>query len=422
MEQNFYKIDNRLKQLDKEVLGLCEPQFHHIDQVTEFNQLKVLKAFGDNRVSESHFNGTTGYGYDDRGREILDQVFAQVVGAEDSLVRHNFVSGTHALTVALFGVLRPGDEFVCVSGTPYDTIQSVIGFSGNGQGTLKDYGITYSQIDFIDGVTPDYEAIAQKAKSVKMVYIQRSRGYSLRPSLSVATIEKMIKTAKAANPQVIVFVDNCYGEFVETKEPTEVGADLIVGSLIKNPGGGIAKTGGYIAGRKDLVQLCSYRLTTPGTGREVGCTLDEKRGLFLGLFQAPTVTGDATKVGVYATALFDKLGYQTSPHYSEKRTDIIAQVTLGTPQGLSAFCQGVQKGAPIDSFVTPEAWDMPGYEEKVIMAAGAFTMGASIELSADGPMREPFCAWLQGGINFFSGKMGVLLAAQTMVEKGLLFQ
>lgn len=420
MNQPFFEIDEKLQKTDKRVLQKCKDQFAYIDEVTEYNQLKVLKAFGDNRVSENHFYGSTGYGYGDWGREVLDKVFAQVVGAEDSLVRHNFVSGTHALTTALFGVLRPGDEFVCVTGTPYDTIQSVIGFSDTKQGTLKDFGIKYSQIDLLENGQPDCQAIAEAAKRAKMVYIQRSRGYSLRPSLSIETIEKIVKTAKESNPNVIVFVDNCYGEFVEEREPTQVGADLIAGSLIKNPGGGIAKTGGYIAGRKDLIDLCSYRLTTPGTGKEVGCTLDEKRGLFMGLFAAPTVTGDATKVAVYTTALFEELGFATSPQYSEKRTDIIAQVTLETPEGLTAFCQGVQKGAPIDSFVTPEAWDMPGYDEKVIMAAGAFTMGASIELSADGPMREPYAAWLQGGLNFFSGKMGVLLAAQSLLEKGII--
>ena len=420
MKQNFFHIDEDLKKLDKEVLNLCKPYFEKINEVTEYNQLKVMRAFADQRVSESHFTGTTGYGYDDRGRDTLDSVFAQITGSEDALVRHNFVSGTHALSVGLFGVLRPNDKVVCVTGTPYDTIQGVFGFNDNKQGSLKDFGVEYGQVDLLENGEPNYSEIEEQAKTAKMIYIQRSRGYALRPSLNIDTIEKIIKAVKKGNKEAVIFVDNCYGEFVETREPTEVGADLIVGSLIKNPGGGIARTGGYIAGRKDLVELCAYRLTTPGTGKEIGCTLDHNRSLYMGIFLAPTVTGDATKISVYTSCLYEKLGFSSTPKYQETRTDIIVAVTLNTPEKMVAFCQGVQKGAPVDSFVSQEPWDMPGYDEQIIMAAGAFTMGASIELSADGPMKEPYTAWLQGGLNFFSGKMGVLLSAQSMRVKGLI--
>lgn len=419
--QPFFQFSPRLKEEEEKALIRCREIFEEIDQVTEYNQCKMLKAFIDNGVSESHFAASTGYGYDDRGRETIDKVFAQAVGAQDALVRHNFVCGTHALTVALFGVLRPGDTMLSVTGMPYDTLRGTIGITGNGAGTLKEFGIAYDQVDLLPDGTPDYEGMKRKINpGIKMVYLQRSRGYSLRPSLHVDEIEKIAALAKELAPDCIVMVDNCYGEFVETEEPTQRGADLMAGSLIKNPGGGIAPTGGYIAGRADLVDLCARRLTTPGLGREVGATLGHSRELFMGLFHAPHVTGEALKTAVFASALFSGLGYQVTPRPEERRADIIQAVVLGNEPALVAFCQGMQKGAPVDSFVCPEPWDMPGYDNQVIMAAGAFTLGASIELSADAPLREPYAAWMQGGLNFHSGKMGVLLGAQSMLERGLL--
>jgi len=378
-------------------------------------------------VSESHFVASTGYGYGDRGRDTLDEVYAKALGAEDALVRHNFVSGTHALTVALFGVLRPGDTMLSVTGIPYDTLRGVIGITGNGNdskisdGSLKDFGIHYEQLELKADGTPDYDEIENRVTDkIKMVYIQRSRGYSLRPSLFVEDIERIAKIAKKKAPNCIVMVDNCYGEFVQKDEPTSHGADLMAGSLIKNPGGGVAPTGGYIAGRKDLVESCSYRLTTPGIGREIGATLGNNRELFMGAFHAPHVTGEALKTAAFTAALFSSFGYDVTPKCEEPRADIIQAVLLRKEKALIAFCQGVQKGAPVDSFVVPEPWDMPGYDCKVIMAAGAFTLGASIELSADAPLREPFAAWMQGGLNFDSGRLGAMLAAQSMLEQGQL--
>ena len=418
MVEQFFPLHPALVKLGEQALEDCRAQFDRIDRVAEHNACKVLRAFIDNRVSESHFAGTTGYGYGDRGRETLDGVLAQAVGAQDALIRHNFVSGTHAIATALFGILRPGDRMVCLTGLPYDTLQPVIGIVEGGHGSLKEFGIQYEQLDLLPDGTPDYANIPQAVAGAKVAYLQRSRGYSLRESLPVAEIGRIAALVKEANPQAIVVVDNCYGECVEEQEPTQVGADLIIGSLIKNPGGGIARTGGYIAGRADLVELCACRLTAPGVGKEVGCTLGESRNMFLGLFHAPTVTAAALKTAVFAAALFSRLGYQVYPAADALRTDIIQAVKLGTPAGLCAFCQGVQRGAPVDAFVTPEPWDMPGYDSQVIMAAGAFTMGASIELSADGPMREPYAAWLQGGITWPSGKAGVLLAAQSLLEAG----
>ena len=416
----FYSFDERLTRLAAEAESQAAEAFAAMDEVCAYNEAKVLHAFSECRVSESHFVGSTGYGYGDRGREVLDEVYAKVFGAEDALVRHTFVSGTHALTVALFGVLRMGDVMVSLTGAPYDTMEEVIGIRGEGNGSLRDFGVTYRQVDLLSDGTPDYEAIKQQAVGAKIVYIQRSRGYSLRESFSVETIGKMIRAAKEANPDVIAVVDNCYGEFVEKTEPTAVGADLIIGSLIKNPGGGIAKTGGYIAGRHDLVELCSYRLTCVGMGKEVGCTLGESRGMFLGLYFAPSVVCSAVKTSIFALSLFSKLGYEVYPSFDAHRTDIIAAIALGDRERLVAFCQGIQKGSPVDSFVAPEPWDMPGYESEVIMAAGAFTLGASIELSADAPLREPYAVWLQGGLTYNTGKLGILLAAQEMASRGVL--
>lgn len=415
MNQPFFEISDRILSLSYEADNICRGPFARIDEISSYNACKVLAAFQEHRVSESHLTGTSGYGYGDRGRDTLDKVFATIVGAEDALVRHSFVSGTNAITTALFGILRPKDEMVCLSGLPYDTLHPVIGIGGSkGYGSLQDFGVKYSQIELLENGAVDTGRITEAVKSAKMAYIQRSRGYSLRPSISVGEIENIVKLVKKTNPDTVVVVDNCYGEFVETREPTEVGADLIIGSLIKNPGGGIARTGGYIAGRADLVELCAHRMTSPGTGREVGCTLDENKNMYMGLFFAPEVVAAALKTAVFAAAVFSKAGYRVLPAAHEERTDIIQTVILGSEQKLAAFCRGIQRGAPVDSFVTPEAWDMPGYGDRVIMAAGAFNMGASIELSADGPMREPYAAWLQGGLTAATGRLGVLLAAQEL--------
>lgn len=390
MTSEFFDISQTTIELAKKAEAACGEAFAEIERIAEYNQQKVQKAFYDHQISDSHFASTTGYGYGDRGRDTIDEVFAQIVGAEDAMVRYNFVSGTHALGVALFGVLRPGDIMLAITGAPYDTLEEVIGIRGEGNGSLKDFGVKYDQIDLLPDGTPDYNEIAKRAPKAKICYIQRSRGYALRPSLTIETIARLCETVKKANPEAYVVVDNCYGEFVEEKEPTQVGADLIIGSLIKNPGGGIAKTGGYIAGNKRLVELCSYRLTSVGTGKEVGCSLGANRDILMGLFFAPSVVSNAVKAAVFAAKIFEDMGYEVYPRYNEKRTDIIQAVTLKTPEKVVAFCGGIQKGSPIDSFATPEPWDMPGYESEVIMAAGAFSMGASIELSADAPMREPY--------------------------------
>lgn len=416
----IYNIDSRIIELAGKAEKNCAEAFRRIDETTEYNGAKVLKAFSDNKVSEPCFYGSTGYGYGDIGRDVIDKVFAQSLGTEDALVRFNFVSGTHALSVALFGVLRTGDRIVSVTGKPYDTLEEVIGIAGKkGNGSLMDYGIEYGQVDLLPDGTPDYDGITEAVKDAKVAYIQRSRGYSLRPAFTIDDIEKMIKSAKKGNPDIIVMVDNCYGEFVEDREPSHVGADVIIGSLIKNAGGGIARTGGYIAGRADLIELCSYRLTCVGMGKEVGCTLGMNREILLGLFFAPDVVSNAIKTSAFASELFTMLGFECSPRKDDKRGDIITAVKLGDEKHLTAFCRGIQKGAPVDSFVTPEPWDMPGYSDKVIMAAGAFTNGASIELSADAPIREPFAVWMQGGITYTSGKLGVMLAVQEMLDCGL---
>ena len=421
MTENVFNIDEKILNHAKQAEAECKEMFEKIDEVAEFNGQKVLKAFIDNRVSDSCLKGTTGYGYDDLGRDTLDKVYAQAFGGQDAIVRHNFVNGTHALSTALFGVLRTGDTMLAMTGKPYDTLEEVIGIRGEkGKGSLKDFGINYVQADLINDKYPNYKKIEELSKNVKVAYIQRSRGYSLRPSLSIEVIEKMIKTAKKANHDVIVMLDNCYGEFVEKQEPLSVGADLIIGSLIKNPGGAIASTGGYICGRADLVEMCADRLTCVGMGKEVGCSLNQSREMFLGYFLAPQVVASALKTAVFACRFFEKLGFETLPKSDETRTDIISSILLENEENLTAFCQGIQKGSPVDSYVSPEAWDMPGYESKVIMAAGAFTMGASIELSADAPIRPPFAAWLQGGITYPTGKTGVMVAAQEMYNRGLI--
>ena len=400
------------------IIKTLHDRLEEIDKNAEYNQMKVIKAMQDNKVAEMHLSGTTGYGYNDDGRDTLEKIYSDIFKTEDALVRPQIICGTHALNVALSSNLRPGDELLSPVGKPYDTMDEIIGIRPS-KGSLAEYGITYAQVDLLPDGGFDYEGIKNAINErTKLVTIQRSKGYASRPTLSVERIGELISFIKSIKPDVICMVDNCYGEFVEKREPTEVGADLIIGSLIKNPGGAIARTGGYIAGRKDLVELCSYRLTTVGTGKEVGCSLDENRGMYLGFFLAPQIVESAVKTSVFACAFFSLLGYETFPKYNQNRTDIIAAIKLGTPNALCAFCKGIQNGSPVDSMATPEPWDMPGYDSKVIMAAGAFTMGASIELSADAPLREPFAVWLQGGITYTSGKTGILLAAQSMLESG----
>ena len=415
----MFDFSDDLLKLSAIALQKASAEFARIDAITEYNQQNMLKAFIQNGVSETMFAPSTGYGYGDRGREAIDRVFADAVGAEDAVVRHNFTCGTHTLTVALFGVLRPGDTMLCVTGMPYDTIQPVLGVGGdvNHDGSLLDFGVRFETVELTADGKPDLAAIEEaiRAKKPKMVYIQRSRGYTLRPSLSVAEIGEIVKITKRAG-NAVVMVDNCYGEFTEKTEPVAVSADLIAGSLIKNPGGGVAPTGGYIAGRHDLVEKCCFRLTTPGLGREVGATLGHSRELFMGLFHAPHVVGEALKTAAFAAALFSSLGFATSPVSGETRHDIIQAIELQSADNLIAFCRGLQKASPIDAFVVPEPSDMPGYDSKVIMAAGAFTLGSSIELSADGPLREPFAVWMQGGLNFHSAKLAVLSAAQAVLD------
>lgn len=396
----------------------CKPIFEKVDSIEEYNQYKVLSAFINNKVTETDFAGSTGYGYGDKGREKLDRVFADVFNAEDALVRHNFVCGTHALTVALFALLRPKDKLVAI-GTPYDTLREVIGLDNKNEnnGSLIDFGVQYDQVDLVDNeLLLNTKDVTEKINDAKVIYIQRSKGYSLRDSLSIEDIRAILSTIKEVNKDAVILVDNCYGEFVEQLEPTDVGADLIVGSLIKNPGGGIAKTGGYIAGKSKLIELCSARLTAPGIGREVGCTLGELKNMFLGLFLSPHTTANALKTSIFAARLFGNIGYKVYPKFDAHRSDIIQAIKFNSPEKVMAFCKGIQKGSPIDSFVTPIPWDMPGYNDKIIMAAGTFTMGASIELSADAPINEPFAVWLQGGLTYSSGKVGVMLAAKE-VEK-----
>ncbi len=421
---SFFEFDEKIKNLDKKALEITKEHFAAVDEISQYNSEKVLKAFIDNRVSEVHLGISTGYGYGDIGRDTLDKIVADCFGSEDALIRHSFASGTHTLSVALFGILRPNDSVLCLTGRPYDTITGVFGIDSKEDGSLADFGIKYNQVDLDKNGMPDINAIKTElsAKKYKMAYIQRSRGYSTRPSLSIESIKRLCDTVKSVSPDTIIMVDNCYGEFVEKMEPTQVGADLMAGSLIKNPGGGIAPCGGYIAGKHKYIEMCSHRMTCAGVGREVGATLGHNRELYMGLFSAPHVVGEALKTAIYAAAVFELLGYEATPKYNKKRADIIESVILKKSDSLIAFCKGLQSGSPIDSFVVPEPWEMPGYTDKVIMAAGAFTLGASIELSADGPLREPFAVWLQGGINFASAKIGILLAAKAVSEDNKIFE
>jgi cystathionine beta-lyase family protein involved in aluminum resistance len=396
----------------------CRERFAEIDRVAEQNTLRVMEAFQDARVSDAYFAGTTGYGYDDLGRDTLDKIYAQLFGTEAALVRIGFVNGTHALVAAMFSLAKPGEKVLAVTGTPYDTLRSAIGISGDGFGSLKFYGIDYDEVQLAASGEPDYEAIAIAAADPKVtgVMIQRSRGYGERKALTVQEIGKICEAVRAVNPGAHIMVDNCYGEFTDTLEPTHVGADIVAGSLIKNPGGGLAPTGGYIAGKKELVERAAVRLTTPGIGGECGSTLGNNRLLFQGLFMAPHVVAQALKTAVFCAAMMEQLGIESSPSVTEPRSDIIQMIKLGSPEKMKRFCLGIQAGAPVDSYVTPEPWPMPGYDCPVIMAAGAFIQGSSIELSADGPMREPYIVYMQGGLTYESGKLGIMMAVSAMLE------
>ena len=411
------QISERVNALARQAEHGLERQFARIDAMAQFHTQRVLAAFQKHRVAESYFAGTTGYGYDDLGRDKLDEIYAGLFGTEDALVRIQFVNGTHAITCALFGALKAGDVLVSAVDAPYDTLLGVVGALDKGHGSLKDYGVEYRQVELKDNA-PDLDGLAEAARDprVKAVLIQRSKGYATRASLSVDEIGELCAVVRKNNPNAAILVDNCYGEFVEEKEPTQVGADLVVGSLIKNPGGGLAPTGAYIAGRHDLVEGAAMRLTCPGIGRECGSTLGNNRLLYQGLFMAPHTVAQALKTAVFAARLMEELGYETEPRSDAVRRDIIQMIRLGNPESVKRFCKGIQSGAPVDSYVTPEPWDMPGYDCPVIMAAGAFIQGASIELSADAPMREPYTVYLQGGLTYESGKTGILLAAEELLR------
>lgn len=410
-------ISDKLLTLGQEAEQDLTAQFKQVDDIAMKNTQKVLSAFQKYRVAEGDFVGTTGYGYDDEGRDKLERIYADIFGTEDALVRLQFVNGTHAITSALFGCLRPGDTLVSGVGAPYDTMLGVIGVVDKGPGSLREYGVNYCEVPLLDNA-PDKKRIAEavKQRCVKAVLLQRSRGYATRASLSVAEIRELCAVIREATPEVYILVDNCYGEFVEELEPTQVGADLVVGSLIKNPGGGLAPTGGYLAGRRELIEGAAARLTAPGIGKECGCTLGHDRSLYQGLFLAPHVTAQAVKTALFAARLMEKLGFEVDPKSTDIRHDIIQMIHLRDPEAVKRFCRGIQSGSPVDSYVTPEPWDMPGYDSQVIMAAGAFNQGSSIELSCDAPMREPYTVYLQGGLTYESGKLGLLLAAQALTE------
>ncbi len=412
-------LSRGLLDYSKKIADSLKPRFDAIDEIAEYNQMKVIAAMQKNRVSAEHLYGTTGYGYNDAGRETLEAVYADIFHTEDALVRPQITCGTHALNVALAANLRPGDELMSPVGKPYDTMDEIIGIRPS-KGSLAEYGITYAQADLKPDGSFDYDAIkAAINERTKLVTIQRSKGYAQRPTLSVERIGELIAFIKSVKPDVICMVDNCYGEFVQTIEPSDVGADLIVGSLIKNPGGGLAPCGGYIAGKKEYVEQAAYRLTSPGLGKEVGATLGVNQSFFQGLFMAPVVTAGALKGAIFAANLYERLGFKVIPNGSEPRFDIIQAIELGSAEGLIAFCKGIQAAAPVDSYVTPEPWDMPGYDSEVIMAAGAFVQGSSIELSADGPLREPYSVFFQGGLTWYHAKLGIMMSLQKMIDAGV---
>ncbi|PAB61137.1 methionine gamma-lyase family protein [Anaeromicrobium sediminis] len=412
-------ISEKVLDLSNEVENEIKDRLKEIDKIREFNQYKVLKVFQECRVSDTHFQWNTGYGYNDMGRETIEKVFAKLFNCEDAIVRPTIVNGTHALTLCLTGILRPGDEIISATGKPYDTLEEVIGIRGEYGGSLKEFGITYEQVDFKKDGNVDIEKLKSLiSEKTKMVYIQRSTGYDWRKALTISDIEEVVKAAKEIKPDVVCMVDNCYGEFLDTKEPTDVGVDVMAGSLIKNPGGGLALTGGYIVGREDLIETISYRMTSPGIGKECGLTFGMTRSMFQGLFMAPHVVSEAIKGAIFCSKLYDKLGYEVSPTWDENRSDIIQAIKLGSEKAVVAFCEGVQGAAPVDSFVKPEPWEMPGYESPVIMAAGAFVQGSSIELSADAPIKEPYIVYFQGGLTYEHSKFGAIKALSTMKEQG----
>lgn len=412
-------ISEKVLNYGREIEKSLHDRFEAIDKTAEYNQLKVIKAMQEARVSDIHFAGTTGYGYNDLGRDTLEEVYAKAFHGEDALVRPQLISGTHALTIALSGNLRPGDEILSPVGKPYDTLEEVIGIRDS-VGSLKEFGITYSQVDLLPNGDFDFENIKKAINErTKLIEIQRSKGYATRPTLSVKRIGELISFIKSIKPDVICMVDNCYGEFVEEMEPTDVGADMIVGSLIKNPGGGLAPIGGYIVGRRDCVERAAYRLTAPGLGKEVGASLGVSQSLYQGLFLSPTVVAGALKGAVFAANVYEKLGFGVVPNGTESRHDIIQAITFGTPEGVIKFCEGIQAAAPVDSFVTPEPWAMPGYDSDVIMAAGAFVQGSSIELSADGPIKPPYAVYFQGGLTWYHAKLGILMSLQKLVDAGI---
>ena len=408
------QIDNKLLELSKEVEEEIKEEIKKVDSDCMYNSMKVLKAFHNNRISDLHFGSTTGYGYGDIGRDTIENVFAEVLGAEDALVRSQFISGTHALTVALFAFLRPGDTMLSICGKPYDTLDEVIGISEN-VSSLKSYKVNYEQIDLVDNDF-DYEKIEERVQqgNIKLIEIQRSKGYSTRESLCIEKLEKVIKLIKSINKDIIIMIDNCYCEFVERVTPLDVGADVIVGSLIKNLGGGIAPNGAYIAGRKDLVELAAERLTSPGQGKEVGPTLGINKSVLQGLYMAPSVVASSIKTAIFASCMLEKLGYKVSPRYNENRADIVQNIEFGEPEKLIKYCQGIQMGSAIDAHSIPEPWDMPGYNDQVIMASGSFTQGSSIEISCDGPIRPPYIAYMQGSLTYEYGKIAVLTAISNM--------
>lgn len=411
------RVLNHVKEAEKEVEGL----FTKVNDIMAFNQYKVLDVFQKSRISDMHFSWNTGYGYNDPGREALESVYAKIFKAEAALVRPIIVNGTHALTLMLAGVLRPGDELIYCTGSPYDTLWDVIGLRGEGKGSLKDYGISYNQVELKDDGSIDLDAVGKAiSPKTKAVAVQRATGYGWRKAITIDEIEKWVNYCKDINPDIICMVDNCYGEFLETKEPTEVGVDILAGSLIKNPGGGLALSGGYVAGREDLIELVSYRMTSPGIGGECGLTFGQSRTMFQGLFMAPLVVSGAVKGAILCAKVFENLGYEVCPKPEDQRSDIIEAVKLGSPEAVIAFCEGIQAAAPIDSHVQPIPWEMPGYEDEVIMAAGAFIQGSSIELSADAPIREPYVVYFQGGLTYEHSKFGVLKAMQAMEDKKLI--
>ena len=412
-------ISQRVVAYSEEILKKLEERFRKIDETAEYNQLKVIKAMQDARVSAECFQATSGYGYNDLGRETLEKVYANVFHTEDALVRPQITCGTHALALALSANLRPGDEMISISGKPYDTLEEVIGIRPS-CGSLAEYGVTYKQVELLEDGNFDLEGIRNTiSEKTKLVEIQRSKGYLTRPTLSVQQIGEAIAFVKSINPEIICMVDNCYGEFVQRMEPSDLGADMVVGSLIKNPGGGLAPIGGYIAGTKECVERAAYRLTSPGLGKEVGATLGVMQSFYQGLFLAPTVTAAALKGAIFAANLYESLGFKVIPDGKEERYDIIQAVEFGIPEGVVAFCEGIQSAAPVDSYVTPEPWAMPGYDSDVIMAAGAFVQGSSIELSADGPIKPPYAVYFQGGLTWPHAKLGIMKSLQRLYEKGI---